>query len=359
MRLIWRRDLPINFLIIALASSVNVFFGFLKLLDLLGVRFYYFYSAKVVNIVIFSASLDWSIWLISSIIILSEIFALIFFRKSLPRWIFGLCLFEVAAVSISLIDAMWAVLFGVFLGFVVVGVLVYFGFGYTLRRSVGFCFMLMGIVIFVIFLGFASLVTWVWNIFDYSFPFVDGWRWRYALVDLNLFSVFYGWTPWLFVALLYSWLWIPLSKFVAVKVRTLRSYSERITFNNIFGFVKLSRKMLVAGLLAIVGVAVFVSGYPYFNLASSSLVGSDSAVYYKWLGDMSVNGPAIALQKDRPLSDLLMYFIQHAFGLSTEAVVKVMPVLCCIGLSLAVFWFVRVGLRNDVLALVSGTVYGF
>ncbi len=56
-----------------------------------------------------------------------------------------------------------------------------------------------------------------------------------------------------------------------------------------------------------------------------------------------------------------MYFIQFTLGVSSENAVKIMPAVCCVGLSLAVFWFVRVGLRNDVLALTSGlfTVFSF
>jgi len=119
--------------------------------------------------------------------------------------------------------------------------------------------------------------------------------------------------------------------------------------------------VLVLALLSIVGVAVFVSCYPYFNLAASTLVGSDSAVYHGWMEDMSLEGPAFALQQDRPFSSLFMYFVQVTFGLSSEAIVKLMPVVCCVGLSLAVFWFVRVGLHNDALAFSSGlfTVFSF
>jgi hypothetical protein len=114
-------------------------------------------------------------------------------------------------------------------------------------------------------------------------------------------------------------------------------------------------------LLAVVGLAILVSSYPYFNRTDLSLVGSDSSVYYKWMVDMSQKDPWIALQKDRPLSDLLMYSVQHAFGLSSETIVKIMPIVCCVGLALAVFWFVRVGLNNDVLALVAGlfTIFSF
>ncbi|TFH25038.1 hypothetical protein E4G67_01395 [Candidatus Bathyarchaeota archaeon] len=260
----------------------------------------------------------------------------------------------VAVALVYLVDAALGVLFGVSLGFAVVGLMAYFGFGFRLRRGLGVCFMLLGVLGLVMFFEAVSLATWIWNIFDYSFPFVDVVHWRFALVDLNLFNVSYGWTSWLFVALLYSWIWIPLGKYAFVKVKSLRAFSERVVISGSFGFGKLSRGLLFVGLFVIIGVAVLVSSYSYFNLAASSLVGSDSAVYFRWLEDMRLQGPAIALQVDRPLSNLFMYFIQSTLGLSSESVVKVMPVVCCVGLSLAVFWFVRVGLRNDVLALTSG-----
>ena len=361
MGLIWRQDLSVNCLLLTLVSSVNVFFGFVAFVNLLGVRFYDFYSAKVINIVIFSQSLDLAIWIISFIVIILEVFALSFLRKSLPRWVSWFSLLSFTVGLVSVVDAGWGVLFGVPLGFAVVGLLVFFGFGYMVRRGLGVSFVLLGIVGLVIFFEVASLGTWVWNAVDYSFPFSEVGRWRFALVDLHLFNVFQGWTSWLFIALLYSWAWIPLGKRAFAKVKSLKRFCERVSVGDSFRVVKFSRRVLVLSLLAIVGVAVFVSCYPYFNLAASSLVGSDSAVYYKWMEDMSLKGPAFALQQDRPLSSLLMYFIQITFGLSSEAIVKVMPVVCCVGLSLAVFWFVRVGVHNDALALLSGlfTVFSF
>lgn len=356
-----RYGLSANYLLITLASAVNVLFGFVQLVNLAGVKFYYFYSPKVVNIVFFSPALDLVIWIASLVVIASVVLELNFLTKSLPRWISGFCLLALAVALVSLVSVTLGVLFGVSLGFAVVGVLLYFGFGCTLKRGLGVSLLLLDVFVFVLFFEVASLGTWVWNIFNYSFPFVDVGHWRFALFDLNLFNVFYGWTSWLFVAFLYSWIWIPLGKHAFVKVKSLRRLSERVVVCSDFRFLKLSRRLLFASLLLIIGVAVFVSSYSYFNIASSSSVGSDSAIYFSWLENMRQQGPAIALQTDRPLSDLIMYSIQHTLGLSSESVVKIMPCVCCVGLSLVVFWFVRVGLRNDVLALTSGlfTVFSF
>ncbi len=181
------------------------------------------------------------------------------------------------------------------------------------------------------------------------------------MIDLHFFNVFYPLVPCLFIALLLSWLWIPLTKKVINNVKALKTTFnwEQLSIN--FSFVRLNTKTLILCLLVIFGIGVFVSCYPLLTTSGFSLVGSDSAIYYIWMEDMSEKGPWIALQTDRPLSNLLMFFIQHSFALSSDTIVKVMPVICCVTLSLAVFWFVRVGLNNDVLALASAlfTVLGF
>ncbi len=360
-RAISRYGLSANFLLITLASAINILFGFVELVNLLGIKFYYFYSPKVVNIVFFSPVLDLAVWIVSFAVVVLVVLALSFWNKSLPRWVGGFCLFGFLFSLVSMVNVAVGVLFGVSLGFLVVGVLSYFGFGSILRRGLGVSLLVLEVFVFVLLFEVASLGTWVWNIFDYSFPFVDVGHWRFALVDLNLFNVFYGWTSWLLVAFLFSWIWIPLGKRAFVKVRPLRSLSERVGSSGDFKFVKLSRRLLFVSLLLIIGVAVFVSSYSYFNISASSVVGSDSAIYFKWMEEMRQQGPAIALKTDRPLSDLIMYSVQYSLGLSSESIVKIMPVVCCVGLSLAVFWFVRVGLRNDVLALTSGlfTVFSF
>ena len=223
MGAISRNDLSVNFLLLTLASAVNVLFGFVQLVNLLGVKYYYFYSPKIINIVFFSPAVDLAVWIISFAVIVSVVLVLSFLRKSLPRWVSWFCLLTLAVALASAVNLSFGVLFGVPLGFAVVGLLAYFGFGCILRRGFGVCLLLLGVFGLVISFEVASLGTWVWNIFDYSFPFVDVGRWHFALADLGLFNVFYGWTSWLLVILLFSWIWIPLGKLAVTKVKSLRS----------------------------------------------------------------------------------------------------------------------------------------
>jgi len=352
---------PINFLLFALFCSVNIFFGFVKFVNFFSIKFYYFYSPKIVDISIFGNLLDWVVWGVSFFVILAEVFLLSFRKKSLPVSLNWFCFAGIAVFLLSLFGINYADLFGFPISLIAIGLCAYFGFGYYKKRSANYLVVMLGLVCIVVLISVASLFTWVWNIFDYNFPFVDFSHWRFALVDLYLFNVLYPWVPWLFLALFYSWAWIPLVKRAFVKVGSLRNISEHFSSFEGFSHVKFNRRMLIALLLIMVGVAVFVSYYPFFSRSSSSLVGSDSAVYYGWMQDMAQSGPWIALNTDRPLSNLFMYGIQNGFGLSSEAIVRLMPIICCVGLSLAVFWFVRVGLHNDFVAFTSGffTIFSF
>ena len=162
--------------------------------------------------------------------------------------------------------------------------------------------------------------------------------------------------PWLFLALLFSWAWIPIINKTTQKISRLKTPK----FNG-FDSYNLKNKKLTIALIALITLAVFVSYYPLFNKTPSSLVGADSAIYYSWMTDMNQNGPGLAISTSRPLSNLLMYGIQHVFALSDAGIVRLMPIICCVALSLAVFWFVRNGLHNDKVALTAGffTIFSF
>ena len=68
---------------------------------------------------------------------------------------------------------------------------------------------------------------------------------------------------------------------------------------------------------------------------------------------MEEQGPEFAVQQNRPITFLILYVVRFASGLSAEGVVMIMPAVCAVGFSLGVFWFVRVGTKNDPLALLS------
>lgn len=352
---------PVNFFLIVVLSSVCLFFGFLKFVNFFSIKFYYFYSAKIVFLSVFGGIFDWIVFVVGFLLILLEIFILSIWQKSLPLWISWLSFVGLSVLLLSFFNVAYVALVGFPLVLALVGLSAYFGYGYEVKRSTSYFLVLLGVVCIVLFFNFTSLLTWIWNVLEYSFPFVDVSHWRYALFDLQLFNVLYNWVPWLFLGLFFCWAWIPLVKCIFSRLGDLRDFSRRIPYFGGFGNMRFRGRTLILALLALVIIGVFVSCYPLFNRSSSSLVGSDSAVYYGWIEDMAQNGPWIALQTDRPLSNLIMFVVQNSFGLSSESIVRLMPVLCCVGLGLAVFWFVRIGLHNDTIALTSGffTIFSF
>ncbi len=267
------------------------------------------------------------------------------------RWMLLLCALVIVSFAVFLVNAVVASFLVVPLGFGLVGLTAFFGEGYVGEGRRAFGFVLLGVAGLVLVFEFGSFLTWVWNVFDYSFPFASFDNWRFAFVDVGLFYVFYPWTAWLFVLLLYSWIWVPLGKAAVRKVSRLKDVLSRLSGGVSVGSRHLGRWVLVSGLLLTVGAAVFVCWYPYFHVSGGVLAGSDSVNYYSWLRALMQNGTSAALPQDRPFVVLLMFGVQRVSGLSAEGVVQVMPALCAVCACLAVFWFVRVGLKNDVLAL--------
>ena len=351
MGLVLSRHLGLDFFVLVLASSVSVFFGFLRFVNLLEIQYFYFYVPKVVSLVVFSGRVDLWVWGASLFVVVLEVLLLTALGGGrFSRWMILPCVLVIGSFSVFLVNAVVASFLVVPLGFGLVGLTVFLGEGYAGegRRALGF--VLLGVAVLVLVFEFGSFLTWVWNVFDYSFPLVSFDHWRFAFVDVGLFYVFYPWTSWLFVLLLYSWIWVPVGKAAATKISPLKEAFSRLSGGVSVGSGRLGRWVLVCGLLLTVCAAVFVCWYPYFHVSSGVLAGSDSVDYYNWLQGLMQNGTS-ALPQAYPVVVLLMFGVQRISGLSAETVVQVMPALCAVCACLAVFWFVRVSLKNDVLAL--------
>jgi hypothetical protein len=122
---------------------------------------------------------------------------------------------------------------------------------------------------------------------------------------------------------------------------------------------KLNSKHVTVALLLSLATAAFIAYYPYVHLPNSTLVGSDSVEYYNWLISVAQKGPLTAFDTDRPLPVLLMYTVQYATGSTPETVVRMMPTILAVCLCLAVYWFVKVGTKNQFSALVSSLFSSF
>lgn len=349
---IWRSR--VSFSSIVIAVSINILFGLVRLINVLGIMFNYFYSPKVIDIVIFSASIDLWIWGASLLfIVLAMLLNGVLRNLRFPRWLILLYLFLLVSLAAFLINDQVASVLAVPLGFVVVGLSVYFGDGFLLaKRAEAALLTLIGVISLLIPLEFASLSSWVLNAFSYEVPFGSGLRWTFPWIDLQLFSVFYPLTVLLFLVLLYSWAWVPALRYVSSRIgRSVNSGIQTVE--------SLSNRSLALGLVLSSAVSVFIAYYSYIHLPGSALVGVDSVSYYGWLKEMMQKGPITAFETDRPLFNLLMYFIKYVTVLSPEAVVRIMPIVCAVCLSLAVFWFVKVGTNDRCLALMSSLFSAF
>ena len=97
-------DLSIKSIIIIALSVINLFFGFIKFANVFSIKFFYFYSPKIVNLSIFGSSLDWLIWELSFLFILLLALFFNFRDRRFHSW-FNYCCFAGLAVFVfSLFD---------------------------------------------------------------------------------------------------------------------------------------------------------------------------------------------------------------------------------------------------------------
>jgi hypothetical protein len=356
--------LKLNYYLIVLATSVNVLLGLVEFVNLVGIRFYYFYSSQIVNIVFFSPAIDLWIWSVTLLFIVADIFLMKeLCGLSFPRWTILPCSLALVSFAILALNPL-AAFFAIPLGFVLVGIWIYYGNGLLVARRDETILLILRVVAGLsVLVEWTSLLSWLLNVFSYEAPFSGSVRWKFPLVDLQIFSILYPLTPALFLAFLYSWLWIPALNMLFSRISVLKNKLFAINGEDVLVFQiwgrEFSRKTLAVALFLSSATAVFVACYSFVHLPVSTLVGADSAFYYDSLKEMAQKGPLVAFEKDRPLFNLLMYFFGNVTASSPEIVVRIMPVVLALCLCLAVFWFVRVGTKNDQLALISSVFSSF
>lgn len=347
----WSR---LSILSIALAVSVNTLFGSLRLINLLNIAFNYNYVPEVINIVIFSPFADLWIWAFSLLFtVLAILLTKTLNHLSFPRWLIFPYSLLFASLVVFLIDVRIATVFAVPLGFIVVGLSALFGNVFRpFRRADWVLITSIGVIALHVPIELASLSSWMLNAVNYDVPFGPGLRWKFPWIDLQMFNVLYPLTTLLFLALLYSWFWIPVFKSVLSRI-------GRSASSGVHSIGRLNNRRLAFGLILSVAASVFISSYPYIHLPGSVLVGVDSLPYYDWLKQMVQEGPQTAFLTDRPIFNLLMYFVKCVTPLSPVDVVRVMPIILAACLSLVVFWFVKAGTGDKRLALLSSLFSSF
>jgi hypothetical protein len=343
----------LGFSSLIIVTAINILFGTFKLINLLQIEFYYFYSPRTIDIAIFSPIIDLWIWAASLLLITSTVFLK---RKlshlNLPRWTILLNLLSLASLTLFLFDNQLASTLAVPLGFLTVISSAFLADDLFLEKERAALLISASVITMLIPIELLSLSSWTVNAFNYEAPFTTGLRWTFPSIDLQLFNVVYPLIPFLFFIFLYSWIWIPASRHILSRVRKSKNHPS-IQAASTSDSKTLTRRCLALGLVLSLALSVFIAYYPYIHLPSSTLVGIDSIPYYDNLNVLMQKGPYAALQSDKPLFNMLMYTLKYATPLSVKDVVRITPIIATLCLSLAVFWFVKVGTKNERLALLS------
>ena len=170
-----------------------------------------------------------------------------------------------------------------------------------------------------------------------------------AGIELQLSYVSNGLLPWLYVAFLFSWAWVPIAYRVMSKARIFGSGSKTAplrSFSMLAGSSADSRlkALLDPRVLALLAVAIFIGYYPYFQ-NPPWLVGTDA--YWRYCDPLlRMNAQAVmdgfvkALGERHALALVLLYTAQIFLHVSPFDVVRFAPLLLVIVLALATWWFV-------------------
>lgn len=268
----------------------------------------------------------------------------------------------------------WASSFGFILSFA--GIFPALLMALSQKRSLGKLF-LVYLLSLLIPIEILSLMHWI----VYPFDVIGnlGFAWYEAFLELQLFYTTYSLIFWLFLASLFSWIWVPLFRRVEKKVRPLVRARLRSILCGSAGSsgvagqaiqkiasegglterrFPVGRHLPTAVLLASLVIGIFVAYYPYIS-GRPGLVGADSLGYYYTL--IALDGRdllgAVQLANEinsaRVLYHMMLFTLSKVAQLPPNTVIEVVPVLTILANALAVFWFVKTAERDALLASIA------
>lgn len=169
-----------------------------------------------------------------------------------------------------------------------------------------------------------------------------------AGIELQLSYASYGLLPWLYLAFLFSWVWVPLvqrafprNPFLKTQRNEVPDRQEGLVAHDSSG-THLSR-LLDPKLYLALAFAFFVGYYPYFE-NPPWLVGTDAYWrYYDPLLRMNTKGVwggfVQALHERHPVPLMLLYGTQLVSHVTSFDVVRVAQVLLVVTLAGSTYWF--------------------
>lgn len=176
-----------------------------------------------------------------------------------------------------------------------------------------------------------------------------------ARAELQLSFAPYAAVPWLCVAFLSSWAWVPLITTALKKAGWIRQAKEptlnQTAYTNRPGILGRLRDSLSPRLLGALAVALFVGYYPYFH-NPRWLVGTDALWrYYDPLLRINAGGLGQALHERYPALLAFLYVAQRLLNTSPYTVIKFLPAVIVLTMGLFAYWFLAA--KNDTFGLVA------
>lgn len=200
-----------------------------------------------------------------------------------------------------------------------------------------------------------SLAQWISYPFYQPTSYEDSSWWAIHL-ETKLFYLPAGLAPLIFVVMIFSWVVIPLGRYLGpmrVRVKIWRrmltlSGERKPSFERPAKPEMFRRRFPALALACSIGLASLFAIYPYLPSVNPDgrHVGIDLPHYEQWLGRMDegdwLNAVSYAFStlRERPLSVLLIFGAHKITGFSSLTVLKFMPLLLGPLLILVMFYFV-------------------
>lgn len=384
------------------ALAVNLFLGFNLVINRLSIQYFLYTTPMIIRLNLFSPFDNTLLWIGSLCLIyitkevVKESPGSRLAYKFLNLALIGSCLILLSLIAAktkylaesTIISESFLSQFG-FLTELIGIILLFVGsctvlFALTFRDRKMLTLFLIYLFSLLIPLEIWALIHWVaYPIDPMSY---SGFGWQGAFIELQLFYAGYPLIFWLFIAFLFSWVWVPVAKYAKAKIGLFRNvrwaaflfkpHDNRSLLNdstrrksslakeNVNRQASTSRFIPTAVLIACLLLGVFVAYYPYIT-PRFGFVGWDTLGYYEMLNTMVLEGPSrsleLAVATDRPLYFLLLYFLRVSTSLSSYVVIQLMPIVTILTNALAAFWFVKVGENRMLVAYLSAvfTIFSF
>ncbi|MGD0176594.1 MAG: hypothetical protein ABSC50_07200 [Candidatus Bathyarchaeia archaeon] len=352
--------------ILAYALAVHFFFGSISVLNELGLSFFFYYP-RTIRIIIFDARIDLLVW-VASVLCVSAVMLTALPKGNEKRVVqVGLAILS-ASLGLALLSART----GLWVYFLFLATTGGFGLMISLRDEIfeqpSKSLIILTLVYLLAILATIEISSAVQNslqAFNLNTPIGK----QDAGTELQLSYASYGLIPWLYVAFLFSWAWVPLvQRFLPQTARLFERAATPISREaapNQSSLVNRILDLLDPRLLLALAVAVFIGYYTYFQ-NPPWIVGTDAYWrYYDPLVRISTDGPLSALGKAlgerHPIPLMILYVGKLVFQVSFLDIVRMAQVLLVVLLAMTMAWFLacrkdfNFGLTGFLLSVLSVT----